>query len=750
MINTHVNETVLRQLAEAALSKGIIKFPYPAMENVRALIHELHVHQIELEMQNETLRQTQLQLEENRDKYADLYDFAPVGYFTLSHTGLILELNLTGANLLEQPRSRLIKQRLSSFIAEDSQDKFYLHRQLVFETKVQQSCELTFITKIDQFVAQLESIAVQKKGEKEFLCWRIAVIDITARKLAETKLRESEERYALTSRGVNDGLWDWNLETNTLYFSSRWKSMLGYQEQEVGNRPDSWFRLIHPHDLEPFKVALNAHIDNIEPHFQHEYRMLHHDGSYRWMLCRGAVIRDANKGAYRLAGSQTDITSQKEAEKKLYHQATHDQLTGLPNKTLYTKRLQNVIERANQNPKRQFAVLFLDLDRFKIINDSLGHLIGDELLKIVAQRLKNCVGSAGMVARFGGDEFVILLSDIKTRNDITRIASQIQNKVAIPINLEGHEIVVTASIGIRLSETSLTGQSEDFLRDADIAMYQAKLYGRARYELFNPSMYTRTITRLTLETDLRQAIKRREFQVYYQPIISLSTCKIVGVEALLRWLHPQKGLVHPVDFIPLLEEMGLIVTVGEWVLNTACKQVKIWQNISHKSLRLAVNMSLRQVQEPTLLKLIKTALQKTNLNPKLLELEVTESIAMKDIDQHLRILNELRDVGVTISIDDFGTGYSSLGRLTHLPLNRLKIDASFIQKIAISDNDDAVILAIIALAHTLKLEVVAEGVETKEQLAFLKQHQCDEMQGFLYHHPKPAKVLTHVLKNFYY
>ncbi len=380
------------------------------------------------------------------------------------------------------------------------------------------------------------------------------------RKKMEEAMRESEERYALAAQGSNDGLWDWNLQTNQIYFSPRWKSMLGYDESEVGNNPEEWFSLIHPEDLARIKVDIAAHVQGRTSHYEAECRMLHKGGSYRWILSRGLVVRDAQGKVSRMAGSQTDITEGKVA----------DGLTGLPNRVLFMDRLARALERAKHQKGYLFAVLFLDLDRFKLINDSLGHLIGDQLLTALARRLERCLRPRDTVAhlavnhtlaRLGGDEFTILLEGIRHVSDATRVAERIQKELTLSFDLSGQEVFTTASIGIALSSTGYE-RPEDLLRDADTAMYQAKALGKARYEMFDMAMRDEAVARLQLETDLRKAaLERQEFQLHYQPLVSLETGRIAGFEALLRWQRPTRGLLLPDAFIAVAEETGLIVHI---------------------------------------------------------------------------------------------------------------------------------------------------------------------------------------------
>jgi len=561
------------------------------------------------------------------------------------------------------------------------------------------------------------------------------------RKQVQEALRTSEERYALAAQGASAGLWDWNLNTDQIYFSPRWKTMLGYEEIEIDNNPYEWLSRIHASDLPQLQQKLKEHIGGETPHFENEYRILQKNGTYAWMLCRGLVVREQTGHPYRMAGSQTDITRLKVAEKKLRYDALHDALTGLSNRTAFMERLENTIKLA-QGPDYLFAVLFLDLDRFKVVNDSLGHLVGDQLLVTVAQRLQKCLRQNDLLARFGGDEFVILLDNIKSVDIAHHIATQIQKALSSPINLDGHSLFTSASIGITLNSRHYE-QAEDLLRDADTAMYEAKNHGKARYALFDTGQFDTASKRLHMESSLRKAVDEQQFVVHYQPFISLTSGRIVGAEALLRWQHPEQGLLQPNEFLSVAEETGLIVPIGEWLLRTACTQMQQWWLAGHTSLRIAVNISNRQLQDQELLTLITHILNKTRLPAEVLELELIDQTSAKSDPARTHTLHRLKSLGVKLSIDDFGLD-SSLDVLKNLPLDTLKIDQSFILNMN-QQQDTAIITAIVALARSLNLKVVAEGVEKKEHLHVLIAQQCDEVQGFLFGRPTSGESLTSML-----
>ena len=427
------------------------------------------------------------------------------------------------------------------------------------------------------------------------------------------------------------------------------------------------------------------------------------------------------------------------------HAAFHDSLTGLPNRAMFTELLKAEIESSKRVKSHMFAVLFLDLDRFKNINDSLGHTHGDLLLVAFAERLERTLRPIDTLARFGGDEFAILLSGMTDSTDTVRVAQRIQDELTKPFVLDKNSAFATASIGIALSSSGYD-RPEDILRDADIAMYRAKENGKARYELFDHGMHARAVSRLQLESDLRQAVERKEFSVYYQPIVCLQSGRLSGFEALVRWNHPRRGLVSPADFIPVAEETGLIVPIGQWVLNEACKHIRECQtnSPSHRSLSLSVNLSARQVAQPDLLERIKEALATSKLNPHCLKLEITESVVMENAEAAALMFKQLRSLGVQLSIDDFGTGYSSLSYLHRFPLNYLKIDRSFVMRLT-TDNDNAIVRTISTLARNLGMEVIAEGIETEEQYQQLKMLGCEYGQGYLFSRPVDTDGVWHLL-----
>jgi diguanylate cyclase (GGDEF)-like protein len=431
-----------------------------------------------------------------------------------------------------------------------------------------------------------------------------------------------------------------------------------------------------------------------------------------------------------------ELTERKRAEKLLAHTALHDSLTDLPNRVLFMDRLSQAMQRAKRRKGYMYAVLFLDLDRFKVVNDSLGHNVGDHLLIESAHRLAACLRGEDTVARLGGDEFVILLEDIQDSQDAIRVADRIQNDLSMPYDLEGYKVIVFVSTGIVLSNATYE-RPDDVLRDADIAMYRAKGKGLGRYEIFNTSMLDHVMTRLELETDLRKALENREFVVHYQPILNMKTHQIIGFEALVRWQHPTKGLIPPAEFIPTAEETGIIVPLGYWVLDEASQQIRAWQKQypADPPLTINVNLSTRQCGQPDLVQKVSEILKKNDLNPASLKFELTESLIVEESGSTAAMLSELREMGIQVQIDDFGTGYSSLSYLHTLPIDTLKIDRSFISRLGSKNDDTEIVHTILSLAHSLGMKVIAEGVETNEQLSSLQAMDCEFVQGFLFAHP---------------
>jgi diguanylate cyclase (GGDEF)-like protein/PAS domain S-box-containing protein len=553
----------------------------------------------------------------------------------------------------------------------------------------------------------------------------------------ERALSESEERYALAARGANDGLWDWDLVSNRIYFSPRWNHMLGYSVSEVWSGPEEWFSHIHADDCERVRTDFATHCEGKTAEFVSEYRMRHKSGGYIWTLSRGIAVRDSSGKAARIAGSQTDITEGK----------ISDPLTHIPNRLYFIDRLESAFETAREQGAL-FAVLFVDLDQFKQVNDSLGHAAGDELLINVAGRLRAGMRSSSrpdeqaksVVARVGGDEFAILLTHMRNLTDPAIVAARILERLREPFYVEGRHVSCSASVGIALG--SPEGTPENILRDADTAMYHAKANGKARFEFFNDAMRERVIARYEIETGLRNAIDAHQLVLHYQPIVSSIDDRITGFEALVRWNHPERGLLPPGEFIPIAEESDLIILLGRWVLRESCRQMAEWHRrfAFGVPLTINVNVSSRQLINSRLVEDVQLALAESGLNPAFLSIEVTESSLIENTEQTVTTLNRLKAMNVRLEIDDFGTGYSSLSYLQRLPFDTLKIDRSFINELSAGSDGLDIVKAILEMAHSLKLEVIAEGVETEEQLLQLRELGCKYVQGFLFSMPVDAEA----------
>jgi len=572
------------------------------------------------------------------------------------------------------------------------------------------------------------------------------------------QLAERDELFQLITENAADMIAVVDATGARLYNSPAYRKVLGYSSEELagGSSDDQ----IHPSDRE--RVAQAAHKARTTGRGQRlEYRMRHKDGTWRILESTASPIQSGHRGIEKLVIVNRDITERKRAEEMLAHSALHDGLTDLPNRALFADRLQYALMRARRHADNKFAVLFVDVDEFKIVNDSLGHRVGDELLVQIASRLTGGLRETDLVARsviiasqspeeglarLGGDEFAVLLEDVLNPIGAIRVAQRIQEKLSLPFDVGGQQIVITASIGVAYSSNSYAG-AEDLLRDAELAMYRAKRTGKARYEVFDPAMHSTAVHRLKLETDLRKGIERGELLVYYQPIVSLKSGKITGFEALSRWQRPE-GMVSPADFIPVADETGLILTINRALMLEACQQLRSWQAQlgCDPPLTMSMNVSPKQFAQPDLAKEIGAILQQTGVTPNTVNLEIMETIAMGDADRALAVISDLKALGVLLSIDDFGTGYSSLSRLPRFPVDALKIDRVFISNMNTDHDSHEIVRLIVMLAHSLRLKVVAEGTETEDQITELKRLGCEMAQGYLYSPPVDSKTAGELLQ----
>ena len=554
---------------------------------------------------------------------------------------------------------------------------------------------------------------------------------------ARLELTESQERFALAMLGSRDGIWDWNLVTDEVFYSPRWKTMLGLPEDYPVKQLDDMLNRIHIEDRSRVEEALQQHVAGEIPHFETELRVRHHGDSYRWMLFRGQAFRNKEGQALRVAGSLTDITEGKVA----------DALTGLPNRLMFDEKIELALDRYRRNPSRLFCVMYLDLDNFKLVNDSHGHQAGDELLLATAYRLCNSLRrSDSMVARLGGDEFAVILTDIEECSVPALVAERILTAMEKPFELEcGAMVFAGISVGISIvSDRSKT--REDLLREADTAMYQAKASGKNCFRLYDPRMHDSVRRRLSMESDLRSAVERGELLLYFQPIINLSDRRVIGAESLVRWKHPTRGMVMPGEFIRLAEETGLIQAIGRWVVREACEKLASWMPLAKQfeDFRVHVNVSTRQFTDGTFIELIRDAMADNQIGGHQLGIEITESLLVDQAECARRFLDELASMGVCISVDDFGTGYSSLSSLREDSLDVIKIDRSFIEHMD-SQANGAVVRAICELANGLGLQALAEGIETEQQLETARGLGCQQGQGYLLCHPLPSHELVEKL-----
>jgi diguanylate cyclase (GGDEF)-like protein/PAS domain S-box-containing protein len=853
-------EDIARCKVEQSPGQFITKSP-------EQLVHELHVHQIELKLQNQELHRAQLELCAEKERYLELYNFAPVAFLSVSDKGLIIQANLAAANLLGLPQRELVNKRLSSFIVREYQDSYYLYCNQVFETNDPKTFKLKMLNHNGaQCWASMQAVAIPDVGGLPTL--NIALNNVNELITAEIKLLESESRLQEAMNHACIAGWELAKGKDTAVWSNQICKLMGLLE-DFQPGPDKPYQLIHADDRQAVTDSLEHSFATGADH-QIEYRIQRHDnGEERWIECRGKavlnnhgvpekltgfiqditerkqaelqqriaatafevqegiIITDAGRNILRVnsaftkitgypaeevigkntrilksgrhdadfyedmwksinitgawdgeiwnrrkngdsylehllistvkditgvitnfVGTLTDITMSSEAADKIKHLAFYDPLTDLPNRLLLRDRLMSALASSQRNDQYG-ALLFIDLDNFKMLNDTLGHDMGDLLLRQLAERLKECVRESDTIARFGGDEFVVMLEDLggSTNEALVQI-EVVGNKILTtfrqPYQLAAHNYQSTASLGV----TMFKGQEkpiDELLKHADIAMYQAKSAGRNTLCFFDPQMQTRITNRMELERDMKLALAENQFTVHYQPQVQYNQ-KIIGAEALIRWHHPKRGMISPIEFIPLAEESGMILPIGQWVLETACAQLKNWESNEHtRHLQIAINISARQFHQANFVAQVSHILNRTAINPCNLKLELTESLVLDDIDNTILKMHSLREIGIRFSMDDFGTGYSSLSSLRKLPLYQLKIDQSFVRDIT-TDPDDAVIVqTIIAMAMSLGMEVIAEGVETEEQRAFLELHGCHAIQGYLFGRPMPLDEFEKLL-----
>lgn len=705
-----------------------------SLEEAEELVHEFEVHQIELKIQNEELLQTQLELESMKNRYLDLYEMAPVGYLTLDEEGLILEANHTVSNLFGMARETLIHQPITHFIFKEDQDIYYHYRKKFFKSDKQHSCELRMM-KSDgaMFWAHLSATSGQKTNNS--VVFRLVLSDISKRKIAEEELR-----IAAVAFESQNGAVIMDPEGIILRVNSAFTRLSGYGAEEAIGQTMALFKSGR-HDALFYQNIWDT--IRKKGHWQGEIWNKHkNEQIYAELLTITAIYSPKGELTHCVANF-SDIAEDKEAEAEIHRLAYYDLLTDLANRRLLEDRLKQAIATAKRN-EHYGAIFFIDLDKFKILNDTWGHDIGDLLLKEVAQRFKEVVREYDTVARLGGDEFVVLLENLSINiNEAAALAKQISKKLleatSRPFFLNKYEYHCNLCIGISIFNKHAT--VKDIFKQADLALYQAKDAGHNMVRFFDPDMQVMLDLRNTMEVELHEAIRDDQLRLYYQPQVDI-TQRVVGVEALLRWQHPKYGLIAPDDFISLAEETGLILPIGLWVLETTCTLIKIWEgNLYTRELQVGVNIGAYEFRQPDFVTKLQRVFEKSGINPARLKLELTEGIILENINNTIEKMQAIRQLGVSFSMDDFGTGYSSLSYLSQLPFDQLKIDKFFVSALPDKGSKEAIARTIIAVGRELGMDIIAEGVETKAQLEFLNLHGCHAYQGYLFSRPLSIEKL---------
>ena len=745
LTTTSLTAKTLRQQAEATLiqsqKKKTNSVEGASASEVAQMIHELQVHQVELEMQNDQLRTGKLEIETSRERYFDLYDMSPLGYCTLNEAGIIIEINLTLANLLGIPRSQLLKKPFNNFIFQGDQDNYYLNINRMIVNEEPLLLELRMNTPSYEPVWVSLSCIFRKEatGAMDLL---IGVSNIT-----EKRMTQQKQQIAAIAFESLEGMFITDAKQMILQINHALTDMTGYTIEELAGQP----RDILDSGRNPlaFFAKMSTSLKS-EGKWTGEIWNRRKNGEVypAWMTI--TAVHNTQKELTNFVFTLSDITMKKAAEEQIKNLAFYDPLTKLPNRRLMLDRLEHALSSCGRQ-KRLGAVLMIDLDNFKTLNDSYGHNIGDKLLRSVATRLESCMRKGDTVSRMGGDEFVVIIEGldetILLEKQVETVAKKIITHLSEPYLLthesntnkpKAIQYQCSCSIGIALfSEQAIT--VDELIKQADTAMYSAKAAGRNTLRFFDPKMQALISARAALEHDLYGAIKKAQFALYYQPIVS-GKKKLIGVEALVRWVHPERGIIMPEQFIPAAEASGLIVPLGLWILQTACDQLTKWALVPEMAgLSMAVNVSAMQFNQPQFVSQLLDQLKRSGANPLRLSLELTESALIYDLHDVIEKMTTLKNSGISFSLDDFGTGYSSLSYLKQLPLDQLKIDQSFIKDIFTDSNDVAIAQMIIALSKSMGLGVIAEGVENHAQLNYLENLGCHTHQGYLFSRPLPLK-----------
>jgi diguanylate cyclase (GGDEF)-like protein/PAS domain S-box-containing protein len=713
-------------------------------QNAQLIVEDDHVIGFQAVARDITERKSiEEALRQSEEKYRTILESIQEGYFEVDLTGNFTFSNDSMSRLIGCSKEELQGMNYKQFTNEETaKEVFHAFNEVYTTGKPSKAFDWQVIRKNGDKRYIEASVSLQKDSSDKPTGFKGMVRDVTERKREEEIIRQSEERYRTILDEMADAYYEVDITGNYTFVNDALCRQLGQSKEELlgTNVRVS----IDKEDIKTVYNAFNRIYTTGKPEKNISYKIIRKNGTIIFIENSGFPLKNKKGEIIGFRGIGRDITERKQSDEKIEYLATHDTLTGLPNRSMFSQLLNYAIKTAHRY-QRQFAVLFIDLDRFKIINDTLGHDAGDQLLQEIAARLKQSLRTVDVVGRLGGDEFVILIEEVSDSTHIATVAHKILASIMKPFTLMGQESRITASIGISMyPKDALDEQS--LMKNADIAMYMAKEEGKNNYQFYSADIQSKSLERLSIETNLRFALERNELSLHYQAKVDFKTDMITGVEALLRWQNPFLGSVTPTQFIPVAEETGLIVSIGRWVLKTACAQNVAWQKQGLPAVSIAVNLSPRQFMDDTLLDDIRTALYDSGMAPNLLELEITESVVMHNPAHIISLLSKIKSMGVRLAIDDFGTGYSSLAQIKHFPVDTLKVDRSFIRNIPQDAEDKAITEAIIAMGKTLSLTVVAEGVENEEQINFLKEHSCDEMQGYFFSKPVLPEQFADLLR----